>query len=192
MPVYYDECPSCGGKKDTRSVQCRQCNDGPFPETKVCTVCKQELPVTAYRIRTRKIPRPRSQCKACEAEKQRERHKKTPNEILNRKRRAWERKNPEKHKLQQWRRRCRAAGIIEEDIPLVLDRLKEKKECDICGEGVDNLGGKNKDTLTIDHDHNTGAFRGLLCNRCNLGIGHFQDCTGNLERAIQYLKNPPR
>ena len=42
--------------------------------------------------------------------------------------------------------------------------------------------------LSMDHDHATGKARGLLCYKCNIGIGHFQDSVINLESAIAYLK----
>lgn len=39
-----------------------------------------------------------------------------------------------------------------------------------------------------DHDHEAGHFRGVLCGRCNLGLGLFRDNQGVLVRAIVYLK----
>lgn len=40
----------------------------------------------------------------------------------------------------------------------------------------------------LDHDHTTGKFRGWLCNRCNLALGHLGDSVAGLERAVAYLK----
>jgi hypothetical protein len=42
--------------------------------------------------------------------------------------------------------------------------------------------------LVIDHDHDSGLVRGLLCTSCNLGIGIFKDNIGLLKRAIWYLR----
>lgn len=58
--------------------------------------------------------------------------------------------------------------------------------CAICG--YDNDG---KD-LYVDHDHKTGTVRGLLCNGCNFGLGHFCDCVDRLEGAILYLLRDPK
>ncbi len=42
--------------------------------------------------------------------------------------------------------------------------------------------------IHLDHDHTTGAFRGWLCNRCNLALGHLGDNIKGLERALAYLR----
>jgi len=44
----------------------------------------------------------------------------------------------------------------------------------------------------VDHDHDTGYIRGLLCSSCNKGvIGHLRDSVETLQRAITYLEDPP-
>jgi hypothetical protein len=48
--------------------------------------------------------------------------------------------------------------------------------CAICGTASDKL--------CVDHDHDTGRIRGLLCDGCNMGLGHLE---GYLTQAIGYL-----
>lgn len=52
-----------------------------------------------------------------------------------------------------------------------------KKEC------------KTKSRLSVDHNHETGMVRGLLCNRCNRAIGMFEDNPEILRSAIRYLED---
>lgn len=42
--------------------------------------------------------------------------------------------------------------------------------------------------LSVDHDHSNGQIRGLLCMKCNKGLGSFEDNKENMARAISYLK----
>ena len=58
-------------------------------------------------------------------------------------------------------------------------------KCKICGIHQDVLSKK----LVIDHDHNTSIIRGLLCDKCNRGLGHFNDNIDVLKIALNYLEN---
>ena len=40
----------------------------------------------------------------------------------------------------------------------------------------------------IDHDHKTGKIRSILCNKCNVGLGMFNDDTAVLRRAAKYIE----
>lgn len=51
---------------------------------------------------------------------------------------------------------------------------------------------KKLETLSVDHDHTTGAIRGLLCPQCNFGIGNFLNDIGLLKSAIAYLEEAPK
>ena len=56
-------------------------------------------------------------------------------------------------------------------------------ECAICGT-TENVMGK---AFAVDHDHETGQARGLLCNPCNIGLGCFKDDPQRLSDALEYL-----
>ena len=55
------------------------------------------------------------------------------------------------------------------------------QNCNICGRSEEGRGF----SMNVDHDHNTGKVRGLLCNSCNRGLGLLGE--DNLEKAILYL-----
>lgn len=78
-------------------------------------------------------------------------------------------------------------GISLEQYNDILD--KQGGSCAICGatSSRSQEKGKRRKSMYIDHDHNTGAVRGLLCHHCNFGIGHFFDNPALLQTAAEYL-----
>ena len=87
------------------------------------------------------------------------------------------------HKL---RSRIYKFGMTPEQYFALLD-VQENK-CALCS--VDFAGIKKKQ-IHVDHDHATGAVRGILCMPCNVALGMLGDTVSGLERALQYLKGVP-
>ena len=87
----------------------------------------------------------------------------------------------------EWRRAKAlrlAYGITLEDYEEIL-KVQEGK-CAICGSGESQHPAT--ELLVIDHCHETGKVRGLLCNSCNRGIGFFVDDPARLLQAAVYLE----
>lgn len=75
----------------------------------------------------------------------------------------------------------RRARTYKVDVEVINSMLEAANGvCDICNE-----------TLTrtyIDHCHTTGRIRGVLCPRCNTGLGMFKDSADYMHKAINYLR----
>ncbi|MET9385308.1 endonuclease VII domain-containing protein [Streptomyces sp. NPDC002928] len=64
-----------------------------------------------------------------------------------------------------------------------------ENRCMICGNEETAVDGKgNVKTLSVDHCHETGRIRGLLCNTCNRAIGLLRDSPTLLREAAKYLE----
>lgn len=71
-------------------------------------------------------------------------------------------------------------GLTPEQYQAMWD--EQAGDCAICGESME---GETR--CHIDHNHTTGLARGLLCARCNPGLGHFRDDPDLLLAAAAYL-----
>lgn len=61
-------------------------------------------------------------------------------------------------------------------------QIKSNNQCAIC---KNEFSGREP---FVDHCHKTGVVRGLLCGKCNFGIGQFNDNIDLLLQAVEYLK----
>lgn len=61
--------------------------------------------------------------------------------------------------------------------------VSQSSLCAICGQTC-STGQR----LCVDHDHATGKMRGLLCRKCNSGLGQFGDDPEMLRAALSYLE----
>jgi hypothetical protein len=93
----------------------------------------------------------------------------------------WKAKNPEKVKRSALRAKLKYLYNIDEE---KFQRLSDAQNglCAICGKPP------RSSRLGVDHDHKTNEFRGLLCEKCNYGLGMFDDNTEYLSKAIKYLE----
>jgi len=76
----------------------------------------------------------------------------------------------------------RKYGITKEEF----DRLVflQANRCALCDNEFTGVGYMKP---AVDHDHETGAIRGLLCKRCNLALGQLGDTLAGVMRAVEYL-----
>lgn len=104
--------------------------------------------------------------------------------------REWHQANPEYSKDRHFKARY---GITFADYQQM--HADRDGKCDICGNRETHFGRKNKRGevyLCVDHDHETGAVRGLLCGACNVGLGALGDNALTLLRAVGYLRQHER
>lgn len=97
--------------------------------------------------------------------------------------RKWREKNRVASKLGKFNIMLRTKyGIDAEDWARMFNA--QNCSCAICGDRLDGGLGTH-----VDHDHATGAIRGLLCHGCNTSIGHLSESPDVLRRAITYLES---
>jgi hypothetical protein len=75
--------------------------------------------------------------------------------------------------------------------PEALSQLMENQEglCAICSRGVADDTTSKDHKASVDHDHVTGAVRGILCQSCNLALGMFKDDIRIVTNAVGYLRS---
>jgi len=130
---------------------------------KTCTKCKVEKSFDEFPVFTDKgVKKYRTRCKVCKNEEQKERY----------------RQNPDTHRSYLYKTKY---GITIEDYDKLL--ALQGGKCAICASTDPNGQGR----FHIDHNHETGKVRGLLCHRCNTGLGLFSDNPEILVKALQYL-----
>lgn len=94
----------------------------------------------------------------------------------------WKQANPDRIRLISRRKKLASYGLTLEDYDAIF--RAQGGVCAICSEKC-----RQNALLSVDHDHSTGAVRGLLCHTCNTGLGMFSDDPDILRKAIEYLGN---
>lgn len=125
---------------------------------KTCTSCNTEQPLESYSKASNTKDKLSYWCKSCCAEKQR---------VDRSSRVAF-------YREMEYKRRY---GITIDDYNRMYDQ--QSSCCKICGQHFDRL--------CVDHCHNTGDVRGLLCRKCNVALGQFDDDIKLVSKALEYL-----
>jgi hypothetical protein len=139
--------------------------------TKRCRECARELELDLFPKQPGGRLGRHPLCKACRAAQERERYQRKREELT-----AAMRADPARQERARWRRR-RRLGVDPQTYEAMWRR--QGGRCAICDESAG---------LVVDHDHWTGAVRGLLCS-CNLALGCFDDKPERLAGAARYLRD---
>lgn len=154
--------------------------------TKTCTKCKEVKPISEFNKAKSGKYGVRGDCKECHWLS----YKNNNNDKINQRAREYRKNNPDKirknnQKYKENNKEQLKNKHLEKLYGITLKEYKQllKEQngvCKICG-------GTCKKDLHVDHCHDTGEIRGLLCVRCNVALGHFQDDITLLQKAIEYL-----
>lgn len=97
--------------------------------------------------------------------------------------RAYRERNRDRLRRNERLRRYAIMGTSEAEYAAMLEA--QSGVCAICGTSESDA---RKGVLDVDHDHQTGRIRGLLCSACNTAIGLLRDDPVLLASAIRYLR----
>jgi hypothetical protein len=168
---------------------------------KRCRICKETKPFDAFYAMNGMRDGYRNECKACNLAERAAKYA-ADSEMQSRARervRKWQAENRERYlaKQAQYKREGklkiaarkshlkRTFGITPEEYEA---RLAEQGGgCAVCGRAP--KAGKS---LHVDHDHESGYVRGLLCFSCNAALGHFQDDLDRIDAALMYVATKRR
>jgi hypothetical protein len=160
---------------------------------KTCRKCGETKPITDFYAMAGMRDGHRNECKACNLREKAERHRLDPQPARDRVK-AWQAANPERvrERQQQYKASGRKAqsdrrsylkrkyGVTPEWYDEQL--ATQRGGCAICGRPP-----RTDIALHVDHDHETGALRSLLCFTCNNLLGDVKDDAVLLSKAIDYL-----
>ena len=117
--------------------------------------------------------------KAAHREQQRKYREAHKEELIERQHEA-QREHPERRRQVV---RKHTYGLSDGGVQLLVE---QHGVCAICGKPETHMRLGKVMSLAVDHDHGTGKVCGLLCRKCNLGLGQFEDNSELLRKALDY------
>ena len=130
---------------------------------KFCKSCSTTKSIEDFYIRRRGTDLRHSTCKECDKKRVKENH------------------DPKRYREQHLKRQY---GIDHKEYDKILKQ--QNGCCSVCG--TDKPGGKHQNKyFHVDHNHETGVVRGLLCSHCNTALGLFNEDVAIMKKAMVYL-----
>ena len=152
-------------------------------KTRICSKCKKELPLTSdyfCRSKREKYGFVYS-CKKCEYAQAKKYRKSERGKAVREKIRKKYRQTPKGRRKRKGENLKNRYGISLEQYDQIFEQ--QNGLCAICG-------GNNSDGrgLVVDHNHQTGVVRGLLCFDCNLLLGRLENIPKSINKVKKYLE----
>lgn len=136
---------------------------------RLCKKCKEFKPTSSFSRDNNLKDGVKYHCKECVNLANDQRSQKRSLETA-----AFNERNPDYYKVRSLRKNY---NLTLEELEAL--EVSQSYCCSIC---------RKKKKLHVDHDHDTGTVRGLLCFNCNTALGKFEDSTEILEAALKYIK----
>ena len=160
---------------------------------KTCTSCKVEKPLTDFSLDRKAMDGKAWECKSCSsdrrkkyyaknADKERERSKKYRVENADKVRESKKKYYAENSDRARDRNLQNRYGIGHEEYLELFE--KQDGKCKIC----ETTSNRKLKHFAVDHCHDTGDVRGLLCSNCNTAIGLLKDNPDLLRTAAKYIE----
>jgi hypothetical protein len=93
----------------------------------------------------------------------------------------------------EWRNGCKECDKKQNKVVRNLKKVYPKPngnyQCPICHRTEKDFDTYKGQLWVLDHDHETGKYRGYICNHCNTVLARSKDNIDTLKRAIEYLEN---
>lgn len=159
--------------------------DNLTPLPRKCRTCGETKSIDDFYFADRAKGLRLRQCKACHTREgmERRRSRYTPEQL----RAAQREYNARRDPMDRWNNYLRSRyGLTVEGYHALLEA--QNHACAICETPLAELTYENRRALHVDHCHDTGRVRGLLCNACNRSIGGLRDDPALLRRAADYLE----
>lgn len=150
-------------------------------QSKKCSRCEVDKPFTEFHKKKERKDGLTSECKACQSKWQKEFY----SDPINKQKRI-DRQSTKEAKIRAREYDLKSKyGITSADYEEMLKSQDSK--CKTCGTNVP--GGRSTKYFHVDHCHDSGKIRGLLCSSCNKALGLLKESISTLENLIKYIED---